>query len=248
MRFELTTPTLARLCSTPELRPLKRNLVSSKPLYGPSVHELQPESTGCAVGMINASAHLLKYQPTGHIACPEHGTTDMPLTPDELLQMLKSLGMETQTYHHEAVFTVEESEKIKQDIPGGHTKNLFLKDKKGNYFLIVAEGTAQIRLNSVHGLISARGRVSFGNSDDLMALLGVKPGSVTAFAPVNDQEGKVTVIVDEPLLRYDLINCHPLTNEMTTTISREDLLRFLDHVNHAPQIVQVSQTPENNDE
>ncbi len=164
----------------------------------------------------------------------------MPLSPKDLLTKLEELNIQTTTYEHEAVFTVDESSKIKQDIPGGHTKNLFLKDKKGNFFLIVAEGTAQIKLNSVHGLIGAKGRVSFGKPEALMELLGVKPGSVTAFAPINDIENKVSVIIDEPLLRYDLINCHPLTNEMTTTISREDLLEFLKHVNHEPQIIKVS--------
>ena len=168
----------------------------------------------------------------------------MPLTPKDLLNTLKDLNFETTTYEHEAVFTVEESSKIKQEIPGGHTKNLFLKDKKGSFFLIVAEGTARIKLNSVHGLIGAKGRVSFGKPEALMELLGVKPGSVTAFAPINDKENKVCVIIDEPLLRYDLINCHPLTNEMTTTISREDLLKFLDHINHEPKIIQVSEIGE----
>lgn len=165
----------------------------------------------------------------------------MPLTPDALLSMLDELGIAAKTHHHEAVFTVSESQKIKQEIPGGHTKNLFLKDKKGNFFLLVAESHANIRLNSVHGLIGARGRVSFGNAEALMQLLGVKPGSVTAFAPVNDTENQVKVIIDKPLLEHDLINCHPLTNEMTTTISREDLLRFLVHVDHEPLIVQVSE-------
>ena len=165
----------------------------------------------------------------------------MPLTPQDLLKTLKDLNFETKTYEHEAVFTVEESSKIKHEIPGGHTKNLFLKDKKGNFFLIVAEGTAQIRLNSVHSLIGAKGRVSFGKPEALMELLGVKPGSVTAFAPINDKENKVSVIIDEPLLRYELINCHPLTNEMTTTISKENLLQFLGHINHEPQIIQVSE-------
>ena len=130
----------------------------------------------------------------------------MPLTPQDLLNTLKDLNFKTTTYEHEAVFTVEESSKIKHEIPGGHTKNLFLKDKKGNYFLIVAEGSARIKLNSVHGLIGARGRVSFGKPEALMELLGVKPGSVTAFAPINDKENKVSVIIDEPLLRYELIN------------------------------------------
>lgn len=165
----------------------------------------------------------------------------MPATRENLFELLSELNIETKTYDHEAVFTVEESSKIKQDIPGGHTKNLFLKDKKGNFFLIVAEGTAQIRLNQVHGLIGASGRVSFGKPEALMDMLGVKPGSVTAFAPMNDVDCKVKVIIDEPLLRYELINCHPLTNEATTTISREDLIRFLAHVGHDPEIVQVSE-------
>ncbi len=168
----------------------------------------------------------------------------MPLSPTDLLKKLEGLNIETTTYEHEAVFTVDESSKIKQEIPGGHTKNLFLKDKKGNFFLVVAEGTAQIKLNSIHGLIGAKGRVSFGKPEALMELLGVKPGSVTAFAPINDHENKVSVIIDKPLLRHDLINCHPLTNEMTTTISREDLLLFLKHVNHEPQIIQVSDVGE----
>ncbi|MEO0328029.1 MAG: YbaK/EbsC family protein [Pseudomonadota bacterium] len=164
----------------------------------------------------------------------------MPLSPNDLFELLNELEIEYKTYEHEAVFTVEESTKINQEIPGGHTKNLFLKDKKGNFFLIVAEGIAQIKLNQVHGLIGASGRVSFGKPEALMALLGVAPGSVTAFSPVNDTENKVKVIIDEPLLRYDLINCHPLTNEMTTTISKPDLLRFLEHINHAPEIIKVS--------
>lgn len=168
----------------------------------------------------------------------------MPLSPQDLLIKLEELKIETKTYEHEAVFTVDESSKIKQEIPGGHTKNLFLKDKKGNFFLVVAEGTAQIKLNSIHGLIGAKGRVSFGKPEAMMELLGVKPGSVTAFAPINDIENKVSVIIDEPLLRHELINCHPLTNEMTTTISREDLLQFLKHVNHEPQIIQVSEIGE----
>ncbi len=168
----------------------------------------------------------------------------MPASRNDLFELLDNLGIKTTTYDHEAVFTVEESSKIKQDIPGGHTKNLFLKDKKGNFFLIVAEGVASIRLNQVHGLIGASGRVSFGKPEALMELLGVKPGSVTAFSAMNDVDGKVKVIIDEPLLRHDLINCHPLTNEATTTISREDLLRFLEHIDHSPLIITVSEIGE----
>lgn len=164
-----------------------------------------------------------------------------PAKPEELLKMLDEMGMKVETHTHEAVFTVEESDHITASIPGGHTKNLFVKDKKGNFFLIVAGNKVRISLNKVHGLIGASGRVSFANEDYLMAYLGVKPGSVNAFAPVNDKDNKVKVIIDAPLLENDLINCHPLINEMTTTISREDLLRFLKHVNHEPLIVQVSE-------
>lgn len=164
----------------------------------------------------------------------------MSASPDDLFDLLDQLGIETTTHKHEAVFTVEESAKVKQDIPGGHTKNLFLKDKKSNYFLLVAEGTSQIDLKQIHHLIGARGRVSFGRPDALMEMLGVEPGSVTAFAPMNDKENRVKVFIDTALMRYDMINCHPLKNTMTTTISREDLLRFLEAVNHPAEVLQFT--------
>ena len=164
----------------------------------------------------------------------------MPMAPDELLSMLQQLGIDVTTHEHEAVFTVEQSSAVHEKVPGAHTKNLFVKDKKDNFFLIVAQSSAQIPMNRVHGLIGAKSRLSFANAERLMALLGVLPGSVTAFAPVNDNEKRVQVIIDAPLLDNDLINCHPLTNTMTTTISRHDLLRFLDHVDHKPLIVGLS--------
>lgn len=168
-----------------------------------------------------------------------------PAKPEELLSLLDELAMEVKTHHHEAVFTVEESEHVTASIPGAHTKNLFVKDKKGSFFLIVADNKARISLNKIHSLIGARGRVSFANEELLMEHLGIKPGSVNAFAPINDVQKNVTVIIDAPLLKSDQINCHPLINEMTTTISRDDLLRFLDYVEHKPLIVQLSE--ESND-
>jgi len=164
-----------------------------------------------------------------------------PATPEQLFALLDELGIEHETARHEAVFTVEESEHVTASIPGAHTKNLFLKDKKENYFLIVAGNHARISLNQVHNKIGARSRVSFANSDRLMEMLGVMPGSVNAFAPMNDHEGRVTVIFDKPLLENSTINCHPLTNTMTTTISREDLLRFLQHVKHEPLVLHLSE-------
>lgn len=165
-----------------------------------------------------------------------------PATPEDLFHFLDELGMQVTTHEHEPVFTVEESEHVTAAIPGGHSKNLFVKDKKGNFFLIVAENKARIPLNKVHSLIGAQGRVSFANADYLMQHLGVTPGSVNAFAPMNDWEGNVKVVIDAPLLEYEQINCHPLINDKTTTISREDLVRFLKHVDHEAHIIQVSET------
>jgi Ala-tRNA(Pro) deacylase len=169
---------------------------------------------------------------------------DMTRSPEDLFDLLEKLRIKTETHHHEAVFTVEESHKIKQSIPGGHTKNLFVKDKKGQYFLIVAEQCAVIPINRIHSAIGARSRLSFASADSLREYLGVEPGSVTAFAPMNDVRGIVKVIIDEPLLKHDLINCHPLTNTMTTTISKQDLLRFLEHVDHPPAITRLSENHE----
>lgn len=166
---------------------------------------------------------------------------DIPVTPDELMELLGDLGMSTRTRKHPALFTVEDGIEIKKTIPGGHTKNLFVKDKKGNYFLIIAGDQAKIPMNRIHQLVGARSRLSFANADALMQYLGVTPGSVTAFAAINDRERRVKVIIDEPLLDSDLINCHPLTNTMTTTISRSDLLRFLEHVDHKPDIIALSE-------
>ncbi len=168
----------------------------------------------------------------------------MPATPDDLIGRLTSLGIAVTTHRHEAVFTVAQSSQVTASIPGGHTKNLFVKDKKDNFFLIVAEGSARIEINRIHGLIGARSRLSFGSPQKLMELLGVEPGSVTAFAVINDTERKVAVILDEALLVHDAINCHPLTNTMTSTISREDLLTFLNDTGHAPRILALSATSE----
>ncbi len=164
----------------------------------------------------------------------------MPATPDDLFALLERLGMATTTMVHEAVFTVEESEKVTAQIPGGHTKNLFVKDRKDNYYLIIAEQVARLDMNRLHPVIGARGRLSFGKPEPMMEFLGIEPGSVTAFCVMNDHGNRVRVIIDEPLLEHDRINCHPLTNTMTTTISRDDLLRFLKETGHEPLVLKLS--------
>jgi Ala-tRNA(Pro) deacylase len=161
-------------------------------------------------------------------------------SPDQLFAYLDSLGVPHQTVRHSAVFTVEEARTLRGKITGGHTKNLFLRDKKGALFLVVAPEDAAIELKSLHRLLGASGRFSFGSADAMREILGVEPGSVTPFAAINDKDGKVTVVLDASMMREPALNFHPLVNTGTTTISREGLLKFLDATGHPPRIEPVS--------
>ncbi len=162
-----------------------------------------------------------------------------PTTPADILAHLDAMGIKTVTTEHEAAFTVEQSKQITGDIPGAHTKNLFVKDKKGRLFLVVAEHERPIDLKRLHEAIGASGRLSFGHADQLMAHLGVTPGSVTALSVINDKERMVTVVFDDGLMDKALINCHPLINTATTTLPREGLLAFLEASGHRPLIVKL---------
>ena len=158
----------------------------------------------------------------------------------DLFAFLDGLGIAHSTKRHEPVFTVAESVALRDEIPGGHTKNLFLKDKKDNYFLLTVEEHAVVDLKTVHTVIGAAGRVSFGKAEKLMEYLGVIPGAVTAFGAINDREGRVKVILDEDLMRHDLINAHPLSNDATTSIAAADLLRFIEATGHSPLVLKVT--------
>jgi Ala-tRNA(Pro) deacylase len=162
-----------------------------------------------------------------------------PLSPQELLDRLADLGIEAETVEHEPVFTVAESQHVKARIPGAHSKNLFLKDKKGRLFLITAKSETPIDLKRVHGTIGASGRLSFGSAEQLRAVLGVEPGSVTPFAVANDRTRQVTMILDANLMEHERVNFHPLVNSMTTGVSRDDLLKFLRSTGHEPLILRL---------
>lgn len=157
-------------------------------------------------------------------------------TRHDLLAFLDAHGVEQATYDHPAVFTVGESGKIKQDIPGAHTKNLFLKDAKGQLWLVSAEGHAQIDLKRLHHVIGSA-RLSFGSAELMAETLGVAPGSVTAFGLINDVDRRVRFVLDRTLAEADLVNFHPLTNTATTTVSREGFRRFLDALGVTPTVV-----------
>lgn len=157
-----------------------------------------------------------------------------------LFAYLGELGIPHRTHRHPPVFTVAEAQSLRQAIAGAHTKNLFLKDKKDNYFLVTLEEEAEVDLKTIHSKIGAKSRVSFGKAEQLMELLGVRPGSVTALAAFNDTSRRVTIVIDEPLLDHSVINCHPLSNDATTSIARDDLLRFLRATGHEPLVLKLS--------
>ena len=164
----------------------------------------------------------------------------MPKTPDELLAFLDGLGISVSTIRHPPLFTVAQSQSLRGGIEGAHTKNLFLKDKKGAYFLVTVEENAVVDLKTIHSLIGASSRVSFGKPEALMELLGVAPGAVSVFGAFNDAGGRVKVILDEAVVREETINAHPLTNEATTSIRRDDLLAFLKATGHEAHVLKVA--------
>ena len=161
-------------------------------------------------------------------------------TRSDLLKFLQELGIEVTTKDHAPVFTVAEAAALAHDIPGAHTKNLFVKDKNDQFFLLTVEENAVVDLKTVHTIIGAASKVSFGKPEKLMEYLGVIPGSVTALGAINDTGGNVTFILDEELMKSEVINCHPLSNDATTSIRRDDLLRFMEATGHKPLVLKVT--------
>jgi Ala-tRNA(Pro) deacylase len=164
----------------------------------------------------------------------------MARTRAELMAYLDGLGIETKTVDHPPLFNVEQSQALRGEIAGTHTKNLFVKDKKGRYFLLTVGEDAEVDLKTVHQTIGASGRVSFGRPDALWDLLGVQPGAVTAFGVINDAGAQVTLVLDAALMQNAVVNCHPLTNEATTTIASRDLVRFAEATGHAPLVLNLA--------
>ncbi|HEY3222463.1 MAG TPA: YbaK/EbsC family protein [Pseudolabrys sp.] len=164
----------------------------------------------------------------------------MPKTPEQLFAELDSLGIKHSTVKHPPLFTVEQSRALRGQIPGGHTKNLFLRDKKYAIYLVVALEEAHIELKRLHRQLGASGRFSFGSSDLLREVLGVEPGAVTPFGAINDTQGRVAVVLDAAMMEQKTLNYHPLVNTMTTSISREDLVKFLESTGHVPRIERLS--------
>jgi Ala-tRNA(Pro) deacylase len=161
-----------------------------------------------------------------------------PARPEDLFRRLQALAIDTVTHRHPPLLTVEDSKRLRGDLPGGHCKNLFLKDKKGQMWLVVTLEDRKIDIKALEKRLGAA-RLSFGSAERLMATLGVSPGAVTPFALINDGERKVRVVLDAAMLRLDPLNYHPLTNERTTAIRPGDLIRFIEACGHRPEILNL---------
>ena len=165
--------------------------------------------------------------------------TDPAFDRSRLLDWFAGQGLGAVTHDHPPVFRVEEGHEIKAALPGAHTKNLFLKDKRQRLWLLSARQDTVIDLKTAHRLIGAD-RLSFGNEALMHATLGVRPGSVTAFGLINDADRRVTFVLDHRLAEADIVNFHPLTNSATTAMAQADFRRFLDLADHPPRIVDFS--------
>ena len=159
----------------------------------------------------------------------------MPKTREELFAFLENLGIETTTIDHPAVYTVEEAKTHRGELAGAHCKNLFLKDKKGALFLVVAQEDRAIDMKELRHRIGSH-HLSFGKPDLLMEVLGVEPGSVTVLSLINDTDNRVSVVIDQTIMEADVLNCHPLVNTATTTIRTGDIMTFARATGHDPVV------------
>ncbi|HEY1837773.1 MAG TPA: prolyl-tRNA synthetase associated domain-containing protein [Rhizomicrobium sp.] len=163
------------------------------------------------------------------------GQSDSTVT---LFAKLDALGIAHKTYDHPPVFTVQEAAQLYESQPGGHTKNLFLKDRKDGLWLVVCRDDLAVDLKALSDILGAP-RFSFGSSELLVETLGVTPGSVTPFAIINDAANTVRVVLDEGMFAFEVLNFHPLRNDRTTAIAANDLPKFLTACGHAPLIVTI---------
>ena len=161
----------------------------------------------------------------------------------KLYEDLKLLGIAYAVEEHQAVFTVDESRDVNANIPGAHTKNLFLKDNGGQFWLVTVPGEIRVDLKSLPATIGSK-RLSFGKSADLLRLLGLTPGSVTPLGAMNDIDGQVQVVLDRELAEAATVWVHPLRNTASLALAGGDLVRTLAGWNHDPQIADIPRSTE----
>ena len=160
----------------------------------------------------------------------------LPTTPDMLMSKLTSLDIGFTTHKHPPLRTVEDAKAFRGDLQGAHIKNLYLRDRKKRNFLLVVEEDKTIDLKALPIHIGSD-RLSFGNDDRLLEILGVRPGAVSPFTLINDPDHKVGLIFDADLVDQPCLFAHPLVNDMTLGLSGADLMRFFEHTGHSPQLL-----------
>ncbi|MGI8853450.1 MAG: prolyl-tRNA synthetase associated domain-containing protein [Methyloceanibacter sp.] len=156
-----------------------------------------------------------------------------------LFDRLEALGIAQITIEHAPMFTVEQSREFRGQIPGAHTKNLFLIEKEGRMVLVVAKEDTRVDLKALASRLG-HGRYSFGKASLLLTVLGVEAGSVTPFALINDGARDVTVVIDKSLMDFAEVNCHPLDNTATTRLKTADFMRFIRACGHEPMILPLA--------
>jgi len=159
-------------------------------------------------------------------------------TPDDLFRRLAELGIAVTTVDHPPLYTVEDSRRLRGDLPGGHCKSLFLKDRKDGLWLVVALEDRPLDMKALSDRIGSA-RLSFAKPELLLEVLGVIPGAVTPFAAINDRACRVSIVLDRAMMALTPLHYHPLTNTRTTAIRPEDLLRFLADCGHRPRVVDL---------
>ena len=159
-----------------------------------------------------------------------------PLESDQLLAMLDQRSISHHTLDHAPMWTVEDAKAIRAPSPHGHTKNLFVRNKKGKMWLLTLHEDRKVDLKATAALLGAN-RFSFASPERLMHYLGVTPGAVSAFSILNDVTHQVRFFVDEALMADPEWHIHPLVNTRTTTIKRETLLAFLHDQGFSHQVL-----------
>lgn len=155
------------------------------------------------------------------------------------MDVLRRLGIPFTLHHHQAVFTVAESEAVDAQIPGTHCRNLFLRDKKKNNFLLVLQNATDVDTKKLPEVIGSD-RLSFGSAERLWEYLGVRPGSVCPYAIINDKGQNVKILLDKSMMETETVNYHPLLNTMTIGVKPADLIKFIESTGHIPHIVDLA--------
>lgn len=171
---------------------------------------------------------------------------DLPTSPESLMAQMEEMGIEYELHHHEAVYTVAESEKVDAQITGTHCRNLFLRDKNKKNYLLVLSVETEVDMKKLPAVIGSD-RLSFGSADRLWQYLGVRPGSVCPFSIMNDTDHQMKILLDKSMMETEIVNYHPLLNTMTVSLKPVDLIKFIESTGHEAHIVDLSPAkPEEN--